>query len=203
MQARCQKWASVESWRPEYTLIFCASASPPVHRTAITSRSPLLIISIVIAALQHLRVAEALRVALLPRAAPHDLHLGVGVGRGGGGCAHFFGDDRGSRRWRNTVTHTGGSNAASQRLESKAKKSAAHPPGGSWLGWRRSARSSTSRGCRPCCAPLSAGDARVAPRWNTFRSRARSSSRTQRLSRSRYGARSPAYPPRQLHAPQP
>jgi hypothetical protein len=89
MQARCQKWASVESWRPEYTLIFCASASPPVHRTAITSRSPLLIISIVIAALQHLRVAEALRVALLPRAAPHDLHLGVGVGRGGGGCAHF------------------------------------------------------------------------------------------------------------------
>ena len=59
------------------------------HRTAITSRPKwrgcLIIISIVvIAALQHLRVAEALRVALLPRAATRDLHVGVGGCSGSG-----------------------------------------------------------------------------------------------------------------------
>ena len=52
---------------------------------------------------------------------------------------------------------------------------------------RSSARRRASRGCRHCCAPLSAGDARVAPRRSTCRGRARSSSRTRRLWRSRRG----------------
>ena len=78
--------------RPGGPSILSLLARALLRRTAITSRSPLLIISIVvIAALQHLGVAEARRVALLARAAPRDLHVGVGScgggGRGGGGGA--------------------------------------------------------------------------------------------------------------------
>ena len=91
-QARRRGGRSGQASRPGGPSILSLLARALLRRTAITSRSPLLIISIVvIAALQHLGVAEARRVALLARAAPRDLHVGVGScgggGRGGGGGA--------------------------------------------------------------------------------------------------------------------